>query len=291
MAANFPDPDEKKNAAQMLIFLLDTVAGYLDISQNAPLCDKARVLKCVLETLLVTVPQPDLHSAFECKCAQAKERIFRVLGGTSAGMELKKAAGAVYEVTRADRALVEKLVGSADGLSVERKADVIGDIALHQPCVSQLLHVFAVLLTCSCVQASCPPATLHTSHTPDLTSLRRQFGLSLVIPQILFLRSVGLSDELLGRNKISLGRIRSCACVEGLGAAQTHTCAAVGVVGVACRVVGRNTHGCSQKSRQRCKEFVCVGRLRCCMKEVEIRLAVFGWRAIAPLSMAVQICR
>ena len=44
MAANFPDPDEKKNAAQMLIFLLDTVAGYLDISQNAPLCDKARVL-------------------------------------------------------------------------------------------------------------------------------------------------------------------------------------------------------------------------------------------------------
>ena len=105
--ANFQDPDEKKNAAQMLISLLDAVAGYLDISQNAPLCDKARVLKCMLETLLV--PQPDLHSAFECKCAQAKERIFRVLDGTSAGMELKKAAGAVYEATRTDRALVQSL--------------------------------------------------------------------------------------------------------------------------------------------------------------------------------------
>ena len=188
MAANFPDPDEKKNAAQMLIFLLHTVAGYPGISQNAPLCDKARVLKCVLETLLVTVPQPDLHSAFECMCAQAKERIFRVLGGTSAGMELKKAAGAVYEATRTDRALVqsltdamavvEKLVGSADGLSVERMADVIGDIALHQPCVSQLLQVFAVLLTCRYMQASCPPATLRARHMPGLTSTRRQFGLS-----------------------------------------------------------------------------------------------------------------
>ena len=83
--ANFQDPDEKKNAAQMLISLLDAVAGYPDISQNAPLCDKARVLKCVLETLLVTIPQPDLHSAFECMRAQAKERIFRVLDGTFAG--------------------------------------------------------------------------------------------------------------------------------------------------------------------------------------------------------------
>ena len=88
---NFQNPDEKKNAAQMLISLLDAVARCLDLSQNAPLCDKARVMKCVLETLVV--PQPDLHSAFECMCVQAKERVFRVLDGTSAGMELKKAAG------------------------------------------------------------------------------------------------------------------------------------------------------------------------------------------------------
>ena len=75
-------------------------------------------------------------------------------------------------------AVVEKLVGSADGWSVQRMADVIGDIDLHQPCVSQLLHVFAFLLTCSCVQASCPPATLRACHMPGLTSMRRLFGLS-----------------------------------------------------------------------------------------------------------------
>ena len=213
--ANFHDSDEKKNAAQMLVSLLGAVAGYFDISQNAPLCDKARVLKCRLETL--PVPQPDLHSAFECMCAQAKERIFRVLDGTSAGMELKKAAGAVYEATRTDRALVqsltdamavvEKLVGSADGLSVERMADVIGDIALHQPCVSQLLQVFAVLLTCRYMQASCPPATLRARHMPGLTSTRRQFGLSAATSCERARRWVALSARRGGASSTSTGSV------------------------------------------------------------------------------------
>ena len=54
---NFQDPGEKKNAAQMLISLLDAVAGDPDISQNAPLCDKVKALKCVLETPPAGPPQ------------------------------------------------------------------------------------------------------------------------------------------------------------------------------------------------------------------------------------------